>query len=317
MSVNNPLIYKFAASRRDGPLVVLSYANGFMPQTYTRALSGLFPTYRVVAAHLRPMWDEARKAPALPSWRTFGEDLLVTLNSVTDLPVIAIGHSVGAIASAYAAIAEPRRFSHLILIDPVMLRGPALWAIATMRRMGRDARMPLVRQALRRGRHWESAEAAYQYFRGKKLFTRCSDDMVRTYAESITATDPDRGGVSLVYPPEWEAEIYRTLPTDVWSVPPALRERAIATLVLRAERSDVFSANSERRFARLYPDAQFVTIPDAGHLIPQEQPEAVAAAIDSFLKARPSPAPGPSRPSAPVILPRKSPTPDATTDKNP
>ena len=47
-------IYEFN-NAPDKPLVNLAYANGFLPQTYTRALKPLFADYRVVSIHARPI----------------------------------------------------------------------------------------------------------------------------------------------------------------------------------------------------------------------------------------------------------------------
>jgi len=57
------------------------------------------------------------------------------------------------------------------------------------------------------------------------------------------------------------------------------------TLVIRGGLSETFHADSAARFSRLNPRARLITIPDAGHLIAQERPEAVGQAIIEFLKA--------------------------------
>lgn len=279
------MLYAFPASNLAGLPVVLSYANGFLPQTYARALQPLFVRYHVMAAHLRPMWQPAPAVGTLRDWHTFGDDLLRQLDALKQDRVIAIGHSVGAIATAYAAIKEPERFLGVALIDPTMLPVAALNGIRLIRLLGREARIPLVQQALRRGHHWPDVESAYHYFRGKRLFTRWSDDQVRAYSESMTAPDSDgTAAVHLIYPPEWEAHIYKTLPTDVWTIPARLQ---VPTLVLRGELTDIFTERNARRFARLQPRAQITLIPAAGHLIPQEQPEAVGRALLTFVDGLP------------------------------
>jgi pimeloyl-ACP methyl ester carboxylesterase len=139
--------------------------------------------------------------------------------------------------------------------------------------------LPPVQGALHRRRTWESQEAAYTYFRGKPLFARWSDDALRTYAESITAPDAD-GNVSLVYSPEWEAQIFKTVATDAWRWPGRITQ---PVLVIRGEHTDVFSGVSARTFLRLNPRARVVAVAGAGHLVPQEQPEQVGKLIAEFL----------------------------------
>lgn len=276
-----PDFYAFPSTSnvpKAAPIINVACANGFMPQTYARALTPLFPNYRVLSLNMRPLWENC--APeSLHSWRQFGDDLLNGLDQLTDQPVIGIGHSVGAIATLYAASARPERFSRLILLDPTLLPRVTLWGVRLLRLLGREARLPLVEQALRRGRHWVSTEAAYTYFRGKRLFKRWSDDQVRTYAESITEPD-GANGVKLVFTPEWEAQIYKTVATDVWELPARVKT---PMLVIRGELSDTFVQPSARLFARLNPQAHMITIQGAGHLVPQEQPEQVGRAIAEFI----------------------------------
>ncbi len=273
--------YHFPDSQAEGRAVVLSYANGFPPQTYTQALQPLFLSHKVVAAHMRPLWQPT-PPPKLDHWRTFADDLLGFLDKnfkESDFPLLGVGHSIGAVTTFYAAVKEPERFAGLVLIDPTMLPPKILWAARVVRALGRDSRFRLVQQALKRGREWPDLETAYQYFRGKKLFARASDEQVRVYTESMTATDDK--GTRLIYPPEWEAEIFRTLPTDVWRLPKKLRNPAI---IIRGELTDVFVKPSADLFKRLNPKPEIITVSGAGHLIPQERPEETAAAIQKFVR---------------------------------
>jgi pimeloyl-ACP methyl ester carboxylesterase len=274
-------LYEFP-SNPHGQLVVLSYANGFMPETYTMALSPLFEQYRVVAIHHRPLWQPAPPPETLVSWHVFGDDLLTSLSELTEQPVIGIGHSVGAVTTLYAAIDQPQRFSGVILIDPTMLPPTALRTIQLMRALGRETRIPLVRGALKRGRHWKNAETAYHYFRGKERFDAWSDEQVRIYSDSVTLSD-GQGGRVLRFAPEWEAQIYRKLPVDVWGELPKFAKTGIPTLVLRAGKSNVFFPQSAKLFKKTHPSAAWVEFPTAGHLVPQEQPEVVGDAIRAWV----------------------------------
>jgi len=179
----------------------------------------------------------------------------------------------------YAAVQEPDLFSHVVLIDPTMLSPKLLWQIKFMKLFGLEARSYLVKGALRRKRTWESTEGAYDYFRGRQLFKNWSNEMVRAYAENMTAPSP--GGVQLIYPPEWEARIYKTIPTDVWKFAEQLRQ---PTLVVRGENSNTFTADSEKAFRKSNPRAEFKVIPGAGHLVAQEKPEELAQGLTKFLK---------------------------------
>jgi len=272
-------LYEFPGSNPAGRWVILSYANGFPPQTYAAMLRQTAAEYRVAAMHMRPLWEPPPPPDSLHNWRQFADDLLENLAKLTHDPVIGIGHSVGAVTMLYAAIKQPQRFRKLVLIDPTLLPTPALLGIRFAYLIGREARIPLVQQALRRGRRWPDAEAAYQYFRGKKLFARAGDAIVRAYTESITTAHPE-GGLTLAYAPEWEAQIFKTIATDVWRLPARL---TVPTLILRGEHSTVFYERSAARFKRLNPAVEMLTIPGVGHLVGQEAPDHAGREIARFL----------------------------------
>ncbi len=262
------------------PLVNLAYANGFLPETYAFALQPLFADYRVVSTHVRAMWGDCRPE-SLTHWSQLGDDLLDLLGSLADQPVVGIGHSFGGIATLYAALKRPERFSRLILIDPTLLPPRYLLPIRLVRLLGRDHLLPLVQGALRRRREWESVEAAFESFRKKALFRRWTDIVLRAYTESITApVGNGNSAVHLIYPPEWESRIYQTVDTGVWRLPGRVH---LPMLVIRGEHTDTFVEPSAALFARLNPGARIVTVKGVGHLVPQEAPEQVGRLIRKFL----------------------------------
>lgn len=59
----------------------------------------------------------------------------------------------------------------------------------------------------------------------------------------------------------------------------------IPTLVLVGEHDAITTAQEMRGIAGAIPDAQFVEIPNAGHMAPMENPQAVNAACHAFLNA--------------------------------
>jgi pimeloyl-ACP methyl ester carboxylesterase len=209
--------------------------------------------------------------------------------------VIGVGHSVGGVATVYAALKQPERFSHLILIDPTFLKPRWLWSIRLFRLAGQGHRLPFVRGAMRRRRLWASAEDAFHHLSSRSLFKRWQPDVLRAFIDSaVVPTTPNGNApatteVTLRITPEWEARLFQTVATDVWRLPAQLRRLKIPTLVLRGDQTDVFTPISERLFRQGYPEAQIETVPGAGHLIPQEQPDAVGQVMVAFLQRMPRP----------------------------
>ena len=263
----------------DKPIVHLAHANGFPPQTYQKALEPLLTHYHVISFPVRPLWS-ATPPEWLKQWSQMSDDLVEDLKGLGNRKIIGIGHSLGGVLTLYAAIKQPEHFSCVILIDPTMLPPKLLWQIKFMKLLGLEVRSHLIKGALRRKRIWENQEAAYQYFRGRALFKNWSDEIVRAYTDSMTATSPT-GEVYLIYPPEWEAQIYRTIPVDVWKFAALLQQ---PTLVIRGETSNTFTTESAKAFRKINPTAKFEMVQGAGHLIPQEWPEQVGKLISDFLQ---------------------------------
>jgi 3-oxoadipate enol-lactonase len=66
---------------------------------------------------------------------------------------------------------------------------------------------------------------------------------------------------------------------------PLLAQIAFPTLVLVGQEDSLSPVDQMQALARQIPNAQFVTIPNAGHLPPLEQPAETTAAIEGFLAA--------------------------------
>jgi pimeloyl-ACP methyl ester carboxylesterase len=138
---------------------------------------------------------------------------------------------------------------------------------------------PFVRGALRRRRTWPSRQACYEHFRDKPLFRQWPESGLRAYVQAATRPRAD-GMLELIYPPEWEARLFATTPTDIWRDVPQLR---LPVLFVRGERSIAFRLECQERIARLLPGAQFAVIPGAGHLVTLERPDKTGAVIGEFL----------------------------------
>lgn len=233
----------------------------------------------MISFYARPFWPNCPPAKTLKNWSVFADDLLKGLGEVNAEKIVAIGHSLGGVATLYAAVRQPELFSHVILIDPTMLPPAFLRKVFWMKWFGIEARRDLVQGALRRRRHWDSRELAYQSFKEKPLFKKWPDEILRAYVEGMTEPS-EKGQVKLTYSPEWEAQIYRTIPMDVWKKAALIRR---PTLVIRGENSNTFTVESEKAFRKVNPSTSFAAVKNAGHLIPQEQPDVIGQIILSFL----------------------------------
>ena len=64
---------------------------------------------------------------------------------------------------------------------------------------------------------------------------------------------------------------------------PLLSAIRVPTLVMVGEHDAISPPSEMRRMAEAIPGAKFVVIPDAGHMAPMENPQAVSEAIANFV----------------------------------
>lgn len=265
----------------EGPVIHLAHANGFPPGSYRLLAETLTGKYHVIGLPARPLWPGSRPESA-PTWRPLAQDLIEGLDGLGLSGIVGIGHSLGGVLTLWAAIRRPDLFRAVVLIDPVILPPTWLWAMRLLRTLGLKKRQPLVQSALRRRSSWPSRQACFERYRTRPFFAAWSDGALCDYVHFGTR-ERDDGQVELCYPPAWEAHIFATTPTGIWRDVPKLRTRA---LILRGEQSNTFRPAAQRRMARRLPQAGFVTLPAAGHLLPMECPAETGSALRGFVDAQ-------------------------------
>lgn len=267
------------------------HANGYPPACYKPLLELLQTDYHVFGMMLRPLWDGS-KPEAINSWHPLTNDLLQFLASTaptappsaTDqsTPVIGVGHSIGAVVTLRAALREPRKFRALVLIEPVLFVPSFMLYWHIFRLLGVGERFhPLITVAQKRRRTFADLEIVFRSYRNRKIFRYLNDETLRTLIAGITTSKAD-GGYELVYPPEWEAQLYRTAmhDFDIWRDLPRL---AVPTLFLRGRETDTFLENAARLVKRKQPRVRMEALKNSTHLLPLERPKEVFKIMQSFL----------------------------------
>jgi pimeloyl-ACP methyl ester carboxylesterase len=268
-------IYHSASSGK--PTLLIGHGNGFPPEVYAPLVDALGMDHPAVCLPARPWWENA--APEdFTGWHMLADDLVGGIREHQLAPVIGIGHSMSGVAMSIAAVEHPDLFRAIILVDPVYIPRRYMWLTGVLRLLGIQPNAKLINGALRRQRQWDSLEEAYQRFRNRSLFQNCSDEVVWLYTKGITR--PTSSGVELVYPPEWEAKIFSSVPVDEWRYPPRI---SVPCMVIGAEKTDVFFPPSVRLWQKMRPDIPVHVVPEAGHLLPMEKPSQVADLIRAFL----------------------------------
>ncbi len=258
------------------------HANGYPPACYNSLFELLQSHYHVFGMLLRPLWPDS-KPEEIQDWKIFSKDLLQFLGSYTSEPVIGVGHSIGAIVTLRAALKDPDRFRALILIDPVLYIPSfmARWQLVRVLGLG-DRVHPLIARTQKRRRTFDNLDVVFRGYRSRSVFRYMSDEDLRRYIQGITRLESD-GTYSLVYSPEWEAQVYRTAmhDFDIWNDLPKLE---VPALFIRGAETDTFMENAARLVKRKQPKAQVVMLEKSTHLLPLERPREVFEIMQSFLQ---------------------------------
>ncbi len=241
-------------------------------------LTPLTAQFQVVGVKLRPLWDTPPPPESLTHWQTIADDLIQAIETLST-PIYAVGHSLGAVATLLAARQRPELFAAVVALDPVLFPRWLVWAMTAGPRWIPRPEPPLFAQTLRRRRHWESREAAFDRFRSKPTFAKWSDATLWSYVKSITAPDADAEGVRLLYSPEWETRIYRTGFASNRGWWRWIRDITVPVTVVRGSESDTFQLSAVKLWQKIRPDFALHEIVGGGHLFPLEFPETSAAQI--------------------------------------
>lgn len=189
---------------------------------------------------------------------------------------VVLGHSFGSIVSA-AAVADGLPIPRLVLVNPIgapALEGPR----GVMTRLAvlyyrLAARLPRGwgERLLRNGLIVRVMSATMAKTRDAEL-RRFIHDQHRAYFSSFA----DREVLLQAF--------VASVSDDVRAFAPRIAQ---PTLLVVAERDDITPIEAQHRLRRLFSDAELVEIPDVGHLIHYETPEAAAIAVRSFLHLPP------------------------------
>jgi pimeloyl-ACP methyl ester carboxylesterase len=262
----------------------LLHANGFCAGTYSPFVKHLTADLHVMASDIRGHGgSQLPSSQRIHHWSVFAEDLKALIEKTMLPPIIGMGHSLGAVTTYIAAATYPRLFSCLILIDPTILPRRYLWPMAALRMFGLAAKIPLAKSARRRRKTFQGKKEALKRFAsGRGIFKYWSKDFVEAYLEcGLLEKDPQTA--VLTCDPEHEAQIFESVPLDVWTYASKI---SCPVLAIRGEHSGAFTVDAAERLGSLIADFELITIPGAGHFVPMGKPVECADVIKEFIARR-------------------------------
>lgn len=249
--------------------------NGFTAGVYLPLLTKLSERFTITSLAMRGYWHD------LPSVKTLTReqdaDILIDfLEKTQDKPIVGIGHSQGATATAIAAAKRPELFSQLYLIEPVTFTQSQKLMMDSAPDELKIGQEPF-KSTLAKQAQWENIESYYDYLRAHRAFKRIDDNNLYIFAKNSLIKN-EQEQYDLLFAPEQELASYFDTPF----VNDALKDLNAIGLpytIMIGKPSIFISAEVREVWEHLVPADQVIELSDNGHLLPMEAPEQCAIVI--------------------------------------
>ena len=247
-----------------------AHCNGFPSGSYRQMLSLVAQTRPVFALDHRATWPDAPAPNSRFTWAKAADDLIAGIEQFAPNGVIGVGHSLGGVVTLFAAYRRPDLFQRIVLIEPVMVPIKRALMAAFVPAALKLKHLPLAAQALRRKDVWPSRQAFVDYHASKAAFKNIPLSVMHDYAQyGLRQREDD---FILTFPKVWEAHIFST-PPYIWS---AISRLKTPCIIAKSGGSHWIAPESWAKLARIRPDIEIHTLPNVGHLAPQQAPEQTA-----------------------------------------
>ena len=262
-------------------LIVFSHGNSFPASTYRVMLDSL--RARGFTVHAIEKYGHDPRYPVTDNWPHLVEQLAEFAAErvrTSGGPVYLVGHSLGGILSVMAAARHPELARGVLMLDSPLIAGWRAGAMGVVKRTALMKRLSPSQVSRRRRDQWESREAVFEHFRGKKMFAAWHEQVLHDYVDHGTF-DAD-GTWRLAFDREVESAIYDTLPHQIGAL---LREHPLqcpVAFVGGLASVEMKQAGGLDSIAELTQGR--VMMLDGSHLFPMEKPLATAAAVEASLR---------------------------------
>ena len=252
--------------------------NSFTVGTYTPLLSALTDNFNVCSLALRGYWYDKPQSCRLT--REQDADMLIEfLEKTQDNPVVGIGHSQGATATAIAAAKRPELFSQLYLIEPVTFTKNQATLYNLLPRKLLLNREPF-KSTLIKQVTWSSVHDYYESLRAQRAYKRISDAHLQVFAEQSLSKNTD-GGYTLIFAPEQELANYFGAP----HIDSALKQLKCPYTLITGKPTLFINDKVRKQWQKFVPDSSLISLSDYGHLLPMEAPELCAQIINEHYQS--------------------------------
>lgn len=257
------------------PLIHFAHANGFPSASYDTLFDALAGDYDI---RNLPLIGHDPNYPVTNNWPHLKRQLIDSIESQCDRPVIGLGHSLGGGLTLLASMERPDLFEAVVMLDVPVFRRWEGWMVRMIKALGLIDRVTPAGRSKTRRTEWANEQTAYDYFKSRGLFSRFHPQCLHDYLASATRPSQD-GGVVLAYELPVELAIFRTVPH---TMAPRRRQIHVPSGVIVGTETDTVRKSQylhmKRRLGFLGE-----RIPGS-HMFPLEHPVETAEALDHMVR---------------------------------
>jgi pimeloyl-ACP methyl ester carboxylesterase len=255
------------------PQILFAHATGFLPWLWHPVIEYLTPPGQTWVPYICNYRDCDPEQGGL-AWDVIAADLAVFCRAQKIENPLAVGHSMGATVITIAAALFGIKPSAMILIEPIFLPEE----FYSMDIKVKDH--PLAAQSIKRKNGWKDENAALEYLKSKSLFAGWDEQILQFYIQYGMEKQKD-GELKLACAPRNEAALFMGGKSiNPW---PLLKKLDCPVLVVEGEKSLNKEFVDLQRAVSLLRHGRYLSVPDAGHLIPMQKPGETARIIKDFL----------------------------------
>lgn len=254
--------------------IQFSHANGFGAKTYGYFFEQLAPCTINAVELIGHGKHELKK-----NWKDLVPELIESIETNFDEPIVGIGHSMGAAITFFAAIQRPDLFKQIIIIEPPVFSFNKRMMIGLMSLTGAHKNIGIAQKAKNRRRYFDSKAAAYDALKDKRLFKSFHPQCFRDYIEH-GLKDSSKGGVELTYSADMEFKVFTSTPIFLGNTSLKVPADFIYSNQYKTlDRADI------KWWEKTVPQMTFHEF-KGGHLFPLEKPYKTAAFIKRLIEKK-------------------------------
>lgn len=254
------------------PAVLLVHGLGDEADTWRHILPDLARTHRVLAPDL-PGFGRSDRSKRTYSISFYQQILLELLDVLQIGQADIVGHSMGAMIAQFTALNQPERVRRLLLLSGSLVASSGRLDWRTLMFL-----VPYIGEwqynALRKDPQ-KAYRSLMPYYRNLERLPQADRDFLFLRVNQRVWSDGQRDAFLSVL-----RNLARWLPGAQKSLPGKLAGFLKPTLIIWGQGDQVNSVENGQALLQLQPNARMIILPDSGHNLHQEDPQAVLAEIN-------------------------------------